>query len=625
MIVTMSKVEIVGPKGLLQEVLALLSGQGVLQIEPSSVGFVEEDQAEKIRSFALDEKTVFERLFLEDLLQKIDRFFSYLPPLQVRTSYLAPESIIGTVAYTIERHLGTCATLQGKKEALQREAAELRRYAGFLGTLDTLFRETKSAPELDFIGLTIKDPAAVEHLKALLARLTGGNYKIFTMDAGDGTLGGLLTVERPAAEKVSRALNAERIVEMTLPDSLDLLSLAGKISFLEGRSTELLEQIDDIDRQVGALCLRWRPIYAAVRQWAQERLSILSASALAFQTKMCFFIYGWLPSDSLAGLRDRLAAAFGSRVLVDEKEVLEGDAERIPVMLRNAPYFRPFEIFTRLLPLPTYTSLDPTPFIGIFFPVIFGMILGDAGYGLVLSVTALVLMRRFRGRPLVRDASKILLVSSAYAFFFGVLYGEFFGDLPERYLGLHPICIERRTAVIPMLYFTLAVGAAHVIIGLGLGVITALKKHSGKEAVYRLLSILTLAGLCVVLAAYFEVLPSLLVRPVILAILILTPFLLFTGGLLAPLELLKSIGNIISYVRIMAIGLTSVLLAFMANNIAGTSGNILIGILVAVLLHLLNLVLGIFSPAVHALRLHYVEFFSKFLEQGGRRFEPLRK
>jgi V/A-type H+-transporting ATPase subunit I len=75
----------------------------------------------------------------------------------------------------------------------------------------------------------------------------------------------------------------------------------------------------------------------------------------------------------------------------------------------------------------------------------------------------------------------------------------------------------------------------------------------------------------------------------------------------------------------MAIGLTSVLLAFMANTIAGTSGNILIGILVAVLLHLLNLVLGVFSPAVHALRLHYVEFFSKFLEQGGRRFEPLKK
>jgi V/A-type H+-transporting ATPase subunit I len=63
----------------------------------------------------------------------------------------------------------------------------------------------------------------------------------------------------------------------------------------------------------------------------------------------------------------------------------------------------------------------------------------------------------------------------------------------------------------------------------------------------------------------------------------------------------------------------------MANNIAGLTGNIVIGIMVAALLHLLNIVLGIFSPSIHALRLHYVEFFGKFLEQGGRKFEPLKK
>jgi V/A-type H+-transporting ATPase subunit I len=332
-----------------------------------------------------------------------------------------------------------------------------------------------------------------------------------------------------------------------------------------------------------------------------------------------------MPSDAFHAVKKRLAAAFGSQVVLAEKEFREEDAERIPVLLRNAPYFKPFELLTRVLPLPHYTSIDPTPFLGIFFPVFFGMILGDAGYGLVLIAAALYLMRRFRRRPPFRDASRILLVSSLYAIFFGVLYGEFFGDLPERHFGLHPLCVERRSAVIPMLYFTLAVGAAHVLLGLGLGVISSLKKHAGKEAAYRLLSILSMVGLFVALAAYFEVLPALLVRPAILAILFLTPFLLFTGGLLAPLELLKSIGNIISYVRIMAIGLTSVLLAFMANTMAGTAGNILIGITVAVLLHLLNIILGIFSPTVHAIRLHYVEFFSKFFEQGGRRFEPLRK
>jgi len=235
------------------------------------------------------------------------------------------------------------------------------------------------------------------------------------------------------------------------------------------------------------------------------------------------------------------------------------------------------------------------------------------------------MIRRFRQKGIIRDGAKILLISSVYSIFFGILYGEFFGDLPHRLFGLEPIFLDRRTAVIPMLYFALAIGVFHSLLGLSLGILTALKKKAKKEAAYKLTSIILIVCLIVVLTSYFGLLPVLSSRPIIIAMLFLIPFLLLTGGILAPLEFLKSIGNIISYVRIMAIGLTSVLLAFVANRLAGSMGNIVVGILVASLLHLMNIALGLFSPTIHSMRLHYVEFFSKFIEYGGRRFEPLRK
>ena len=95
------------------------------------------------------------------------------------------------------------------------------------------------------------------------------------------------------------------------------------------------------------------------------------------------------------------------------------------------------------------------------------------------------------------------------------------------------------------------------------------------------------------------------------------------GALMAPVELLSTVGNILSYLRLAAIGLASVYLAMVGNMLAVRAGSMLVGVLIAVLFHALNIALGAFSPTIHALRLHYVEFFTKFYESGGEPFQPL--
>jgi V/A-type H+-transporting ATPase subunit I len=96
-------------------------------------------------------------------------------------------------------------------------------------------------------------------------------------------------------------------------------------------------------------------------------------------------------------------------------------------------------------------------------------------------------------------------------------------------------------------------------------------------------------------------------------------------GFMLPLELLSTLGNILSYVRIMAIGLVSVVLAFLANMFGGMVGNVVLAVVIAVLVHALNLALGIIDPTIQGLRLHYVEFFSKFFMGGGKPYSPFRK
>ncbi len=625
MIVRMSKIRMVGPKALLQSVLSLLRESGIFQIEPSAIGFLEKGGEEYVRSFLLDEKALSERIFLDGLRLKLDELFSYLPDVPVRNSYIEPLSIIDTIAKTIPGHTAICRDLYQRRDSLQKETAELNRYAVFLGALESLLEGMEKTPDLDFIGLTIKDLDAVEPLKRLLSQVTEGRFEILTAVAADGAIVGLIAVEKSAAEKVRNALSDEHIPELDFPPSLNGLTLIEKIGYLRKRISEASSELKAAEWEMTRFSHRWTPIYKRVKEWIDERLSLLRATASVFETRMCFFIYGWMPSEEVRRIGKELAETFGGQVVIDERGVREEDLELVPVILKNPPYFRPFELFVRIFPLPRYASFDPTPFIGIFFPLFFGMILGDAGYGLILVILSVIAIRKFGEKKDIRNASKILLISSLYTILFGILYGEMFGDFGLRLFGLRPILIERRHAVVPMLSFAVTVGVVHIIVGLSLGFIATIKKKAKKEALSKLLNIIFILCLAALVAAFFGIFPHLLTRPTIIAILVLTPLLLFAGGLLAPFELLRNIGNVISYARIMAIGLTSVLLAYTANRLAGMVGNIVIGILVAVLLHVLNIVLGLFSPAIHSLRLHYVEFFSKFMEHGGRQFEPFKK
>ena len=606
-----------GPRERLEQTLAALQDFGRVQLDriPMDGG---------LSAARADRRSERDRRALKRMLDDADAAIRVLSvPAGSEAPITPPRSRLVEWARLARRCRRRGEALRAREQSLTEERTLLGRYRGFFDAFGVLLAELADAQHLRAYGVML--PAAERSRVDTLADALRAELQVEvivtsrTLDTGDVAV--LIAVPVEARERMEHAFGAARIAEVPLPSGYTNQSLTEAAPAILARLDEIPRLIAEIGKERESLAQRWGSELRTIRASVGDLLSAAAATELSVATPHAFVIEGWLPRADMAALKSLIEQRVGADLVVEELARAEWHGATAPVVLSNPRLFKPFETLTSLMPLPAYGSIDPTPFMAVGFPMLFGMILGDVGYGLVLSGLGALLL--WRGKGVWRSLGEIALACALFAVIFGVLFGEFFGTLGRTLVGMRPILFDREKAIIAAIVLAVGIGVVHTMLGLVLGMLTSRGKP--RVVVSRAVQLAMMFVIVLALLSAVKVLPARLFGPLGMAALIGFPVLLILEGIIAPIEFFSTLSSVLSYVRIMALGTASVLLAAVANEMVGVFGSVLVGVVFALLFHLVNFAMGVFSPTIHALRLHYVEFFKQFYSPGGRPYEPFRR
>lgn len=358
------------------------------------------------------------------------------------------------------------------------------------------------------------------------------------------------------------------------------------------------------------------------------------AKSLLASTQSLVALEGWIETSQVASLRDFLQEGFGSRVLLETRDVTEKDWDDVPIQLRNSALVEPFELVTEMYALPKYYEKDPTPIVSLFYFVFFGMMVADIGYGLLLTLATGFALKAFKLKPGTAKNLRFFSLLGISVALWGVVYGSFFGfEMPFA-------LISTTSNAMTILILSVVFGFVTVLVGLFLGGMKNVRIKDYTEAYNAGFAwVLILLGL--MLLAVGNILPGMsLLVPIgkWLAILNAIGILIVSivsakklsglaSGLFNLYNVSGYVGDLVSFTRLMALGLSGASIGSAFNlivNLFPPLGRFTVGLVLFIVLHAINMFLSFLSGYVHGARLIFVEFFGKFYEGGGKPFRPLK-
>ncbi len=412
--------------------------------------------------------------------------------------------------------------------------------------------------------------------------------------------------------------------------TLDINSTASEeIKSLDGKISELTNKIELTEASIASFTAILSQLEIAYDIISTD-ISELEAKRSVLRTGSVCVINAWTPTPCAKKVEDCLKKHDVAYEICDPDE-----NEDVPVLIENNAFATAFEPVISLYSLPKYKTFDPTLVMSFFYMIIFGLMFADVIYGLILAVGCFLAIRLLYPTGTLKKFFMMFALCGLSCMAWGFILGGYLGDFPSTVLGIDAnvaLWFDPITDPITFLVLSIAVGAVHMITGMVIKMVILIKQRKVFSAIFDVGSwIIIFIGIALALIS---------TRVGLITALVGVLMLILTQGRAQKniiMKLVKGVGalynvtsyasDLLSYSRILALGLASAVIAKVINIIASLGGDGIVGyiLLIVVLLvgHALNMAINLLGTFVHASRLQYIEFFGKFYEEGGTPFTPL--